>query len=413
MAAGLIVAAALVVLLPASVRAECSDPEFCPDDGGPAGGGAANPCWSPELQKDICNDPPEQCPPESDPGWQFIDDRDGSDDGQLAALNRSGEAQACGTITVEKTGYYRIFDVELSESCDSQQDETGFLTVTNSCNPEGWAAEANAGYRYLVLDSDNTPSCSGDQDCAGGTVCRTGNNHGSCCVPAEPTFMGTFLLVAGEDNIICLNHWCPVWKEATQDGAEPGFVTAGCDGVNSIHFRIDTNAVLCEEDTMLNVCTWGCEDGNCLPDPCDSANCPAYCKDGVCLDENPCAGLGCEHGCKNGRCLRPKTAPGPDSDGDGFSRAADCDDNDASVHPDYPEICANSRDDDCDGTVDEADCQSDPFSDAGSGGSGGGGGDDSAADDGCDCALSADQSAPPALVLVLLLLAAACRRRRR
>lgn len=44
--------------------------------------------------------------------------------------------------------------------------------------------------------------------------------------------------------------------------------------------------------------------------------------------------------------------PLPDKDGDGFSAAVDCDDNDASVNPEAQELC-NGKDDDCDGLTDE------------------------------------------------------------
>lgn len=53
-------------------------------------------------------------------------------------------------------------------------------------------------------------------------------------------------------------------------------------------------------------------------------------------------------------------APGPDEaidcDEDGFAPAdGDCDDALADVNPDAVEVCANDRDDDCDGEVD-VDC---------------------------------------------------------
>lgn len=104
------------------------------------------------------------------------------------------ENKACGTILVSKTGYYKIFDLELSESCMKKQlDETGYLTVTNSCNPDGWAVEGNAKNYFVVIDSDNTPTCKKDSDCKADQVCRSGTNQGTCCVPKAPTFMGTFL----------------------------------------------------------------------------------------------------------------------------------------------------------------------------------------------------------------------------
>ncbi len=47
------------------------------------------------------------------------------------------------------------------------------------------------------------------------------------------------------------------------------------------------------------------------------------------------------------------TEPDPDADGDGFPGVVDCDDADASVHPNAPETCG--ADNDCDGLFDEED----------------------------------------------------------
>ena len=49
---------------------------------------------------------------------------------------------------------------------------------------------------------------------------------------------------------------------------------------------------------------------------------------------------------------RKTDAPLPDLDGDGYPVVEDCDDEDASVHPDADELC-NDVDDDCDAMVDE------------------------------------------------------------
>ena len=87
---------------------------------------------------------------------------------QIFALGRASPTRSCGTVRVDETAYYSIFDTELSESCDDQRDETGYLTVTNRCNTDGWATERNAGDRFLVPDSDNSPDCLVDSDCGPG-----------------------------------------------------------------------------------------------------------------------------------------------------------------------------------------------------------------------------------------------------
>ena len=314
-----------------------------------------NPCWD-EFGRDLCSDPPPPCMPTGERPFTFVDDMDGDDNGQIFALGDRDPMRGCGTLLVDETGYYAIYDTELSESCDDQLDETGYLTVTNSCNGAGYAVERNADERFLIFDSDNSPDCSGDGDCGADEVCRAGGSHGRCCVPSEPVFMGTFLLVAGEPNRICLHHWCPDWRAEIEAGRDYGFVVDGCRGVNSVHFRIDATAIACRDDTTLNPCAWGCFDGECAPDPCDAVSCDGFCMDGECLDRNPCDSVTCLHGCVRGRCLQNRHARGPDRDGDGFSELADCDDTNPDVHPDRRELCGNGLDDDCDGDVDEGDC---------------------------------------------------------
>jgi MYXO-CTERM domain-containing protein len=104
-----------------------------------------------------------------------------------------------------------------------------------------------------------------------------------------------------------------------------------------------------------------------------------------------------------------------DIDGDGYLACEDCADENSEVHPDAFEICANVRDDDCDGFVDEADCSdenADDDDDTSTGddddatggdddddGGGGGGGRRSS---GCGCGV-AEGSAPIGLLGLLLL----------
>ncbi len=363
----------------------CDDPEFCSPD---------NPCWDDVLRSDSCVDIPEVCDVGAGASFEFIDNLDGDNDGQLYVLDDGNRTASCGTLRVTSTGYYDIFDIELSESCDTQQDETGYLTVANSCNTEGWPTEGNAGSRYVVLDNDNTPPCADSSECTPGKVCRTGGGR-KCCVPDTPVFMGTFLLVAGEDNKICLNHWCPDWREAQMSGGDPGFELSGCAGsINSIHFRIGATALACEDETTLQECTWGCFNGTCPGDPCDDADCPLFCKDGTCLGEDPCVGLVCQYGCHNGYCLQEPDPNGVDGDMDGYDVLADCDDTNAKVNPGVAEVCNNGIDDNCDNVVDEDACN--PGGDDAGAGAGGGN-----AAGGC-CSVHGD--APPSGDLVLLML---------
>lgn len=334
---------AVVPIVPLQAHAgNCPDPEFCAPQ---------NECWDDDVGQDVCTDIPEICEP-NEAAFQFLDDLDGDNDGQLIALGNREPYTSCGTVTVQVTGYYSLFDTELSESCNSQRDETGYLTVQNSCNTEGWAVERNAGNRLLVLDSDNSPACSGDPECGPDKVCRA---DGACCVPAQPTFMGTFLLVADEPNTLCLHHWCPEYLEELAAGNDLGFLLDNCEGINSIHFRVQ-DALVCEDRVTLNECSFGCLAGECPDDPCESTDCPLYCQNGICLEDNPCDDLDCMYGCVNGYCLQEPDAPGVDADGDGYNELGDCDDGDAAINPDSLELCGNGVDDNCNGAIDEDGC---------------------------------------------------------
>jgi len=162
--------------------------------------------------------------------------------GELMSLDRPGAEVDCTTVEVDITGYYAFYDDRIAESCMTQLDETGFLSVTNSCNPVGLPEEDNVGDWYVVQDVDNTVRCSTDGECAADQACRAGN-AGFCCVPRNPIYMGTFQLVAGETNELCINHWCPLWRGGRSGD---GFATAECTGsINSIHVPLDGSMTIC------------------------------------------------------------------------------------------------------------------------------------------------------------------------
>ena len=221
-----------------------------PDDGGGAcSGPGCDGGGTPDDGGGDCSGggcEPPVCEATDRPTARFVDDRDGDDNGQIYALSDGRRDRSCATVFVDVTGYYSIFDTDIAESCSDQLDETGFLTVHNGCNPEGLPREHNVGSWYVVEDLDNGGSCDSDAACGAGQVCRAGNSHGRCCVPADPVFMGTFLLTAGEPNEICLNHLCPLWLDGAPGDA---LINADCRGsVNSIHFRLDAAAFVCLDD---------------------------------------------------------------------------------------------------------------------------------------------------------------------
>jgi hypothetical protein len=254
--------------------------------------------------------------------------------------------------------------------------------------------------------------------------------------------MGTFLLVAGEENVVCIHHWCPEWKEALADGENLGFVhdeedpSASCASADSIHFKIAATSFVCHQEGNLEPCQ-SCVDGECRSHACFQASCDtSYCVEdaageAMCTDQSPCSSISCEHGCLFGKCLQSAAARGPDDDGDGYSRLADCDDDDADVHPGAMEVFGNDKDDDCDGVVDgsvgsvgqrDGGVDFDPGSltgnspNRGDGGPGGGEASPTSgteSDGGCGCRLIGGGGRAPSAAASLGLLAAAALARRR
>lgn len=129
-----------------------------------------------------------------------------------------------------------------------------------------------------------------------------------------------------------------------------------------------------------------CDDGiACTFDACDegAGRCRSVPDDSECADDSFCngvevctPGLGCRPGeptsCSDGtactidRCdesTRTCEHSPRDADGDGdpdenCDDGSDCDETDPLISSLAPEVCDNERDDDCDGSVDESDCES-------------------------------------------------------
>jgi Putative metal-binding motif len=432
MGVGLLLA---VVLLPGSAGAGPCHGEFCDPEPPPPPCAEVNTGFSEDgCPDDFASSAMEFCFDDRVPNASAYPNKDGSD-GELFVLgNESADKQDCGIVLVKETGYYAIYDSELSESCGDQLDETGYITLHNSCNADGWATTRNVGERYLVLDRDNTGAgCATDSECQASYVCREGMNHGNCCVPEEPVYVGTFLLVAGEENVICIHHWCPEWKEYLSAGTDYGWVhdenvaSANCTTVDSIHFKIAATAIVCRQEGYIQACAGGCVNGECLPHPCFEAGCEAYCRmsddgEAQCVDENPCGGISCPNGCMFGLCLQDSSVQGEDGDDDGYPALADCNDSNAAVNPGATEDCDNGVDDDCSGFVDDCGGTSDggnPLIDGGTAGTGGGG-SGSASDPsstsedsgGCGCRLARGGGSAGLVLFGLLGWAVVFRRRR-
>lgn len=103
----------------------------------------------------------------------------------------------------------------------------------------------------------------------------------------------------------------------------------------------------------------GCEEIACTPG--------TECVNGQCVPVDGCHDIVCVNPgerCIDGRCV----AGAADEDGDGYTAAEDCDDDDPAVNPGREELC-NAVDDDCSGDIDEAfDTDGDGYTSCGSGG---------------------------------------------
>ena len=162
--------------------------------------------------------PPElldECPDKV--SYSFVDD-DG--DGFVAVLSWD-PIEDSAVVHVDFTGIFHVYDTYIAESGASQINEIGYLTITNSHNATGMPQFANCETYWLVADTDN---------------------HGT--PPPGSLYVGTFPLVAGEDNLLTLHHYCPLYRDghctSFQNGT-PG-ADGSCDdnGANSIHMALDS-----------------------------------------------------------------------------------------------------------------------------------------------------------------------------
>jgi len=155
----------------------------------------------------------EECPEDVD--YTFYDpDGDG-----YVAVTSWNDTEDSATLYVDFTGVYHVYDTYIAESGATQTNEHGYITITNSLNPTGEPVYPNCDTYYIVEDSDNA-----------GTP------------PPGSIYVGTFPLVAGEDNELTIYHYCVLYRAGicTQFHNAGGSDTT-CDdnGPNSIHMALD------------------------------------------------------------------------------------------------------------------------------------------------------------------------------
>ena len=140
-------------------------------------------------------------------------------DGDGWVVITTSDTEDWAIINVPVDGVYEIYDSQLAESGSSQMNESGYITVTNSVNPSGYPVSPNCGLYYVLGDSDNN-----------GT-------------PASSIYVGTFSMMAGEDNLLTLHHYCPMYQDGHCTSFHNGDPNtgSGCNtsNANSLHMDLD------------------------------------------------------------------------------------------------------------------------------------------------------------------------------
>ena len=124
---------------------------------------------------------------------------------------------AATTLTASEAGWYHLYDYTIAESGESQRNETAYIQVSNSTNPDGHPALANCGDDWIVEDADND----------GGLP--TGSR----------IYLGTFWLDAG-DNTLSLMHFCPLYEAGSCSSfhdTDDSSSTCESGNVNSVHLE--------------------------------------------------------------------------------------------------------------------------------------------------------------------------------
>lgn len=166
----------------------------------------------------------------------------------------------------------------------------------------------------------------------------------------------------------------PVPDAIDEDGDGFYLQEDDCDDTNA---AVNPAAVeICDDgidnncDNQIDMDDDACPEVSVNPAPEDDADGDGYDESVDCDDQNPDINPDAEEDCYDGldndcddlvdeaddECPEIIVNPGPeDADGDGYSAAEDCNDNDASIHPGASENCEDGVDNNCNDLIDEAD----------------------------------------------------------
>jgi hypothetical protein len=185
------------------------------DDGQPDDDDAGDDDDDASIEDDDDDDDPEPWLDDCPEGSYSVTDFEGDGGGDEIYVLSWDNTEADATLWSPVSGLFAVYDSYVYESGASQTNESGFIRIRNSDNPEGAPTTPNCGLDFIVQDSDND----GDP-------------------PAPLTYLGTFDLVAGA-NDLTLYHFCPLFRQGYCSAfhvGDPG-ADSGCDsgGANSIH----------------------------------------------------------------------------------------------------------------------------------------------------------------------------------
>ncbi|HHO52132.1 MAG TPA: hypothetical protein ENK18_14975 [Deltaproteobacteria bacterium] len=230
-------------------------------------------------------------------------------------------------------------DGDGSTTCDGDCDDDDFALNLDDVDGDGFSScdgdcdDADAALNLDDIDGDGFSSCDGDCDDANaGVVPVDGDGDGASVCAGDCDDTNALL------NIL----------DADGDGS------SSCDG--DCDDGDDTRNLLDLDGDGFSSCDGDCDDDDATLTPGDADGDGISSCDGDCLDQDVNVHPGATEIPYNGRdddCLGGDLT---DVDGDGYDASivggSDCDDSRASVHPFATESC-NSRDDDCDGSIDE------------------------------------------------------------
>ena len=251
-------------------------------------------------------------------------------------------------------------DEDLNETWYADADGDGYGNAENtleSCDPgEGWVVDAtdcddsnssvNPGAEEVCNETDDDCDSEVDEDL--GSIWYADADGDGFGDPTTELFDCEPGAGWVEDDADCDDANSSIHPDASE---LCDTIDNDCDGL------IDD-----DDDSVSGTTTWYADaDGDGFGDDaataaaCDQpSGYAAY--GGDCDDTDPAYNPGAaESDCTDPADYNCDGSTGwADDDGDGFAACEDCDDSDAAINPDAAEQC-NSVDDDCDGTIDEAD----------------------------------------------------------